>query len=256
MDASRPPLRALLFDFDGTIAETERAGHRVAYNAAFAQLGLDWVWDESLYGELLAVGGGKERIAHYLEQYRPAGTPASPAQRAMLIGQVHERKQQVFDTLVESIAFRPGVARLVGEAHAVGLELAIVTTAARAGVDAMLARDPALHTAFDFIAAGDSVPRKKPAPDIYLHALAQLGVDAAQALAVEDAAIGLRASRAAEIVTLVAVSDYTRGEDFTGAAAVLSDLGEPAAPAQTLAGRGPASGYVDLAYLRELHAAG
>jgi HAD superfamily hydrolase (TIGR01509 family) len=245
---------AILFDFDGTIAETERSGHRVAYNAAFAQLGLDWTWDSALYGELLAVGGGKERIAHYLDRYRHGGR--AYGDRTELIAAVHERKQQIFSALAGSIAFRPGVRRIVREAHAAGVRLAIVTTAARAGVDAILDREPELRDAFAFIAAGDVVPRKKPAPDIYAYTLEKIGAQAQRCVAVEDAAIGLRAARSAGIVTLVTVSDYTRGEDFTGAAAVLSDLGEPEAPAEALAGPGPPDGFVDVAYLRSiLHAA-
>jgi HAD superfamily hydrolase (TIGR01509 family) len=247
---STGPLEAILFDFDGTIAETERLGHRVAYNAAFAQFGLDWVWDDALYGELLVVGGGKERIAHYLERAGRGGDLVGD--RAAQITALHERKQQIFSTLVESIAFRPGVRRLVREAHAAGVRLAIATTAAGAGVDAMLARDLELRDAFELIAAGDIVPRKKPSPDIYTYVLAKLGVEADRCVAIEDAAIGLRAARAAGIATLVAFSDYTRGEDFSGAAAVLSDLGEPGAPAQTLAGPSPRNGLVDVAYVRGL----
>jgi HAD superfamily hydrolase (TIGR01509 family) len=245
---------AILFDFDGTIAETERSGHRVAYNAAFAQLGLDWTWDSALYGELLAVGGGKERIAHYLDRYRHGGR--AYGDRTELIAAVHERKQQIFSALAGSIALRPGVRRIVREARAAGVRLAIVTTAARAGVDAILDREPELRDAFTFIAAGDVVPRKKPAPDIYAYSLEKIGAQAQRCVAVEDAAIGLRAARSAGIVTLVTVSDYTRGEDFTGAAAVLSDLGEPEVPAEVLAGPGPPDGFVDVAYLRSiLHAA-
>jgi HAD superfamily hydrolase (TIGR01509 family) len=243
-------LHAILFDFDGTIAETERLGHRVAYNRAFAELGLDWEWDDALYGELLAVGGGKERIARYLDRYRTDG--GAYADRPALIARIHERKQQIFGTLVETIAFRPGVRRLVREAGATGVRLAIVTTAAQTGVDALLARDPEFRDAFELIAAGDVVPHKKPAPDIYRYALERLELSAAQCVAIEDAAIGLRAGRAAGIVTLVAQSDYTAGEDFAGAAAVLSDLGEPEAPVRTLAGPPPPRGFVDIAYLSSL----
>jgi HAD superfamily hydrolase (TIGR01509 family) len=247
-----PPhaLDAILFDFDGTIAETERSGHRVAYNAAFAQLGLDWTWDTALYGELLAVSGGKERIAHYLDRYRAGGRVYGD--RTELLVAVHERKQQIFSALAGSIALRPGVRRVVREARAAGLRLAIVTTAAPAGVDAVLDRDPELRAAFDLIAAGDIVPRKKPAPDIYAYALEKLGAHAQCCIAIEDAAIGLRAARTAGIATLVTVSEYTRGEDFSGAAAVLSDLGEPGAPAQAFAGPSPPDGIVDVTYLREI----
>jgi HAD superfamily hydrolase (TIGR01509 family) len=243
-------LEAILFDFDGTVAETERLGHRVAYNAAFAERGLDWIWDDALYGELLAVGGGKERIAHYLE--RTGRGRDLPGDHAALIGELHERKQQIFGTLVGSIVFRPGVQRLAREARAAGVRLAIATTAARAGVDALLAREPELRDAFELIAAGDIVPRKKPAPDIYVYALERLGVVPQRCIAIEDAAIGLRAALAAGITTLVTVSDYSRDNDFAGAVAVVTDLGEPGAPSQMLAGPAPHDGLVDITYLREL----
>jgi HAD superfamily hydrolase (TIGR01509 family) len=249
MESTRA-LDAILFDFDGTIAETERLGHRVAYNAAFAQLGLDFTWDTALYGELLAVGGGKERIAHYLDRYRNGGREYGD--RAELIAAVHERKQKIFSTLAASIALRPGIRRIVREARAAGLRLAIVTTAARTGVDAVLDRDPELRVAFDLIAAGDIVPRKKPAPDIYMHVLAELGAQARRCIALEDASIGLQAARAAGIATLVTVSEYTRDEDFSGAAAVLSDLGEPGLPPEVVAGPPPPAGIVDVAYLASL----
>ncbi len=248
------PLDAIIFDFDGTIAETERLGHRVAYNAAFAESGLDWVWDEPLYGELLAVGGGKERIAQYIERYRTDG--ARIPERAALIADLHARKQRIFGTLVEAIAFRPGIGRLVSEARAAGVRLAIATTAAPSGVNALLDRDPLLRDAFTLIAAGDIVAQKKPAPDIYRYVLERLDADPRRCVAVEDAAIGCAAAVAAGIPTLVTVSDYTRDEQFPAAAAVLSDLGEPHLPAQTLAGAAPPKGFVDLAYLRELVAMG
>ncbi len=113
-------------------------------------------------------------------------------------------------------------------------------------------REPELRAAFDFIAAGDVVPHKKPAPDIYVYVLAALGLRAERCVALEDAAIGLRAARAAGIATLTTVSEYTRDEDFSGAAAVVSDLGEPAAPLHLLAGAPPPEGFVNLAYLRRL----
>ncbi len=242
-------LAALLFDFDGTIAETERLGHRVAYNAAFAQLGLDWNWDAELYGQLLSIAGGKERMAYYLEHHRPHERHAD---RAALIAAVHERKQQIFRPLASSIPLRPGVRRLVLEAKAAGLRVAIATTAAPDGVAALFAGDSELRAAFDLIAGGDVVPAKKPAPDIYRYAIKRLNVTPDVCLAVEDTAIGLQSARAAGVATLVTVSEYSRGEDFSGAAAVLSDLGEPGAPAHTLAGPPPPHGLADVAYAREL----
>jgi len=241
---------ALLFDFDGTIAETERHGHRVAYNAAFAELGLPWFWDEALYAQLVAIGGGRERIIVYLDRYRPAGWQRDD--RATLIEAIHAAKVRIFGTLVASIELRPGVRRLAREARAGGTRLAIVTAAGPASVAALLARDPELRDAFELVVAGSAVTRKKPAPDGYLHAVERLGADPRRCLAIEDSAIGLQAARAAGITTLVTVSDFTRDDDFSGAAAVLSDLGEPAAPAATLAGMPPPAGFADLAYARSL----
>ncbi len=239
---------AILFDFDGTIAETERLGHRVAYNAAFAQLDLGWIWDETLYGELLAIGGGKERIAHYIERFGPPNVP--DGNHRAFIDLVHQRKQQLFTPLAATIRLRPGITRLVAEARADGVPLAIATTAAQAGVDAVIGAHAGLRAAFAVVAAGDIVARKKPAPDVYRYVLERLGVAAGTCIAIEDSAIGTRSAVSAGIPTLVTISDYTRDEDFTGAAAVVTSLGEFDAPAQTLAGRGPANGVVNLPYLR------
>lgn len=142
------------------------------------------------------------------------------------------------------------------EAQAAGIRLAIVTTASQDGVEAFFERDPELFAAFDLVAAGDIVPRKKPSPDIYEWALAELHLDRRSCVAIEDSHVGLSASRAAGIATLVTVSSYTAGEDFTGAAAVLSDLGEPGAAARALRGTQPPRGYVDVAYLAALLEAG
>lgn len=250
-DATSPAfLQALLFDFDGTIAETERNGHRVAYNRAFAECGLDWEWDVARYGELLAVAGGKERMRHFVANERPDAP--SGAELDGLIARVYAAKQRHFAALAPVIALRPGVQRLMCEAHAAGVPVAIATTAAPSGVEAVLARDPEVRATVALIAAGDVVAHKKPAPDIYRWALEKLGVSPACAVALEDSAIGLNAARAAGLTTIVTVSEYTAGEEFAGAAAVLSDLGEPGRPAAVLAGAAPAHGVVDLAFLRTL----
>jgi HAD superfamily hydrolase (TIGR01509 family) len=242
-------LRALLFDFDGTVAETERFGHRVAYNEAFAELGLPERWEEGVYGALLSVAGGRERLEAFFERARPE---LGHVERAELARRVHAAKRRRFDAIGPRLEPRPGVARLVAEARERGLRLAIATTAAPEGVAAFFAGHPALGEAFDVVAAGDEVAHKKPAPDIYLLALERLGCEASQALALEDSAIGLRSARAAGLTTLVTPSGYTATELFEGAAAVLSDLGEPERPCRVLAGRGPARGFADVAYAREI----
>ncbi|QPC95908.1 HAD-IA family hydrolase [Mesorhizobium sp. INR15] len=241
-------LRGLLLDFDGTIAETERFGQRAAYNQAFAELGLDWHWDESLYGELLAVAGGKERLRFYLERCRPELLDDAIA--SGLIVKVHQAKIRHFAKIAPTIPLRPGMLRLVREAHAAGVLIAIATTASKPGVEALLSQDPKLPFMIDLIAANEAVDRKKPHPDVYLWALERLRLRPADCVAIEDSNVGLRAALAANLPTIVTLSDYTISDDFTGASAVLSDLGERHEPAHSFQGARPKNGLVDLAFLR------
>ncbi len=227
-------LKALIFDFDGTLAETERDGHRVAYNEAFADLGLAWVWDEVLYGRLLAVAGGKERVVHYIEAYDPPRPDESPA---VLAARVHARKIARFAALASKLELRPGIARIIAEAKAARLNVAIATTASETGVRDVLGQVPGLLDSFDVIAAGDVVAHKKPAPDIYAFALRLLSVEPAEAVAFEDSAIGLTSALAAGIRTVVTPSLYTADDDFTGAAVVRKNLDAyPGTPALDLSG--------------------
>lgn len=250
-------LKALLFDVDGTLADTERDGHRIAFNQAFAEAGLDWHWDVPLYGELLAITGGKERMRHYLDRYRrdwprPSGLDA-------LIARLHAAKTAHYTALLArgGIPLRPGVRRLLDSARAAGLRLAIATTTTPANVSALLRHALAADAEswFEIIGAGDVVPAKKPAPDIYHYVLARMQVAPGECLAFEDSENGLRAARAADLKTVITVNDYTRDHDFTGAAIVLDHLGEPDRPFTVLAG--PAvNGFscTDLKLLSRLHA--
>jgi HAD superfamily hydrolase (TIGR01509 family) len=244
-------LQALIFDVDGTLADTERDGHRLAFNAAFAEAGMSWHWDAALYGELLAVTGGKERMRFYCEQHDPAFLKQADADQR--IKALHAAKTRHYVKLLEAggIPLQPGVTRLLHEAHAAGLRLAIATTTTPENVTALLPAE--LMALFEIVGAGDTVARKKPAPDIYDWVLEKLGLPASACLAFEDSANGLRASLAAGLPTLVTESEYTLDHDFSGAFAVLSDLGEPGKPSQVRRGDMHGKRFVDVELLKIWH---
>ena len=243
-------LKAFLFDVDGTLADTERDGHRPAFNAAFKEFGLDWYWDVPLYGQLLAVTGGKERMKHYVEKFR--SDYVKPENFDVLVASLHKAKTAHYTRMLAEggIPLRPGVRRLLEEALAAGLILGIATTTTPENVTALLKHslDEEGVNWFKVIAAGDIVPAKKPAPDIYVWAMQQLNLQPEECLAFEDSENGILASRGAGLRTIVTVNDYTADHDFSGAVAVLSDLGEQDAPFHRL--DQPERGWVDLERIR------
>ena len=249
-------LEALIFDVDGTLADTERDGHRLAFNAAFSEFNLDWNWDVATYGQLLAVTGGKERMKHYVDTLRPDFQKPKDFDR--LVIELHQAKTRHYTTLLAEggIPMRPGVKRLLHDARSQGLRLAIATTTTPENVSALLEHSlaPDAMSWFEQIGAGDIVPAKKPAPDIYKWVLERMRLKPAQCLAFEDSENGIRASRAAQLKTVITINGYTVDHDFTGAIAVLSDLGEPNAPFKLVRGDVGSKQYVDLELLRVWHA--
>jgi HAD superfamily hydrolase (TIGR01509 family) len=251
-------LKALIFDVDGTLADNERDGHRVAFNQAFREAGLDWEWDVPTYDILLEVFGGKERIRYFIERYKPGLD--MPANLDEWIRELHGRKTHHYTELLKSgaIPLRPGVERLLREARAAGIRLAVASTTTPENVFTLFDATIGPHSVdwFDVIAAGDIVANKKPAPDIYLYALEQLGLSADECLVFEDTEHGLASALDAGLTTLITVNSATRNQDFSGAALVLDQLGEPGQPFKVLAGDAGGATFVDVALLRRIHSAG
>lgn len=219
---------ALLFDCDGVLVDTERDGHRISFNKAFEEEGLDATWDVQLYGELLEIGGGKERMTHY---FNNVGWPAvEEVRRKEFVAGLHKKKTELFMDLVESgeLPLRPGVAALVDEALRNGVKVAVCSTsnekAVSAIVSVMLGRERAESIP---IFAGDVVPRKKPDPAIYQLAATTLRVQPERCVVVEDSGIGLAAAKAAGMSCIVTKSGYTENEDFSKADAVFPCIGDP-----------------------------
>jgi len=247
-------VEALIFDVDGTLADTEEA-HRVAFNLAFEQHRLGWSWSRTEYRTLLAVNGGKERISSHIRTL-----PIGEAQRNRLLERVpaiHAEKTKFYSSVVRDggVPLREGVARLLDEALEAGCRLAIASTTTAVNVDALLQStlgDRGLGL-FDVIACGDQVRHKKPAPDIYQLALRTLGLGADRAVAFEDSPNGLRAAVAAGLWTVVTPTFWTEGSDFAAAGLLLPGLGDPGSPLKSEPGtRLRTHGWLDFDELQRL----
>jgi len=224
-------MKALIFDCDGVLVDTERDGHRVAFNRAFETMGIGAKWDVPTYGELLEVAGGKERMRHYFNRN---GWPADAADRDSYIKELHRLKTDLFREIIASgqMSLRPGVARLVDEAIAEGVTLAVCSTSNERSVNLIVERllGPERKARFAAILAGDVVQKKKPDPAIYNLARDRLNLSPSRCLVVEDSRNGLLSARSAGMRCVITTSSYTRDEDFTGADGIFEELGDPPGP--------------------------
>jgi HAD superfamily hydrolase (TIGR01509 family) len=250
------PFDALVFDVDGTLADTEEL-HRQAFNEAFFACGIGWRWGPALYAELLQTTGGKERMARYLSQQR---IPASERGRLIrLIPQLHATKTRLYRELVALGHLRPraGVQRLIMEAREAGLKLAIASTTSPENVESLLTASFGSDAVgwFDVIATGDVVASKKPAPDIYNFALERLGLPAQRAIAFEDSEVGVRAAKGAGLFTVATPSLWTIGQDFSAADVVLTSLADPERPLYAIDELRIGAKYLGLNQLETLHSA-
>src|SRR3990167_2453288 len=224
---SSSTLQALIFDVDGTLADTESA-HRAAFNQAFAEVGRDWFWDEALYTRLLEISGGKERILHYWRELQPDLKDINGAGVQDTVERLHAIKTAAYERAVQggAVQLRPGVLQLIESASQQGLRLAIATTTSPVNIGALLrkAMGPDWRQYFMVIEDASTAPRKKPHPQVYLQTLKRLQLAATACLAFEDSANGLKAAIGAGLATLVTPNRFTANHDFTGALRVLPNL--------------------------------
>lgn len=223
-------IKAIIFDVDGTLADTEDA-HRIAFNKAFAENGLDWNWDVALYDKLLKVTGGKERIKYFVSDFLTGYT--KPENFDELVKHLHKAKTAHYTAMLATgqIPLRPGIKQLMDNARAAGILLAIATTTSPENVSGLLEVGLGKNWESYFAAngCGDIVPHKKPAPDIYNWVLDKLQLAPEDCIALEDSNNGLRSALAAGIKTYVTTNPYTHWHDFDGAAGIFEDLSDLAA---------------------------
>lgn len=222
------PMDALIFDCDGVLVDTERDGHRVAFNRAFVEAKIAHVWNVPLYGRLLRTSGGKERMRAYFNE---VGWPTPPSEQDALITRLHALKTDLFMKIIDSgeLPVRSGIKRIIDEAHAAGIQLVVCSTSNERAVNGVVHRllGPERASWFAGIFAGDVVHKKKPDPAIYQLAATRLNLDPARCVVVEDSRNGLLAAVRAGMTCIVTTSAYTVAEEFTEAAAVYPELGDP-----------------------------
>ena len=247
-------LKALIFDVDGTLANTEHDGHLRAFNETFKFFDLDWHWNRELYSDLLSVSGGKERLAHYISHYNPNLDSDLSVND---IANIHNKKTEIFVEHVANgqVSLRVGVDRLIEEAIESGLRLGIATTTSLKNVEALLVStlgESALDK-FELIGAGDVVKSKKPAPDIYQYVLDKICLSSDECIAFEDSEIGFNSAASAGLRTVVTLSEYTKTKNFKGALVVLDHLGEENQPFDIIKGSPTSHLFVSVGYLKELY---
>ena len=220
-------VKAIIFDCDGVLVDTERDAHRVGFNEAFKQFGIDAEWSVELYGRLVLIAGGKERMRGYFDEFGwPEGIDTDEKKDALILD-LHVAKTKITSDLVATLPVRPGILRIIDEAIANGVKLGVCTTSNPKFIDAVLDLFGAERkAAFDFVHAGDVVKKKKPAPDIYLLALETLGLPAGDCIVIEDSRNGLLAATGAGLPTLITTRTYTTDQDFAEAAKVVPELGD------------------------------
>ena len=247
-------LKALIFDVDGTLANTEHDGHLRAFNETFKLFELDWHWDRELYSDLLSVSGGKERLAHYISHYNPNLDRDLSVND---IAAIHNKKTEIFVNHVANgqISIRIGVERLIEEAVDSGLKLGIATTTSLKNVEALMTSTlgESVLDKFEVIGAGDVVKRKKPASDIYQYVLDKMRLSCHECIAFEDSQIGFTSATSAGLKTVVTLSEYTKTKNFEGALVVLDHLGDENQPFEIIRGKPTNHSFVSVGYIKELY---
>lgn len=244
-------IKAVFFDQDGVIIDTERDGHRVSFNMTFKEFGFTDEWSVEYYHELLQIAGGKERMKHHWKT-KGFSKPMTEEEIDALIPQMHKRKTALFVELIESgkLPLRPGVHRFMKEAMEAGLKIAVCTTSNEQAAKAITERILS-DIKFDIVLAGDVVQKKKPDPEIYNLALSKLGLQPNEAFVVEDSKNGVTAAKAAGLKTIVTTNGYTEKEDVSAGDVIVSCLGEPNGEKAELR-KGEIPGFDGVVHVRQL----